>query len=192
MNRLDCSIVRDLLPLYADGLTSEESNRLIGEHLNECADCRAVEEAMSRDIMATDTNLNGEVDYLQKIKKKRRRMLIATVITCIVVFAIISAVGIKEFVIGETVAYYEIDADPGDNYVGIGTAYNEETNELTLYGELIDEKLVFSSIKVERDKYNAYIVTVYGARALFPGREYNRKFEETITLPDAENFLNFL
>ena len=37
---MNCDIVRDLLPLYADGLCSEESRRAVEEHLKTCEACR--------------------------------------------------------------------------------------------------------------------------------------------------------
>ena len=35
----ECEIVRDLLPLYAEGLTSEASNEFVEKHLKDCAEC---------------------------------------------------------------------------------------------------------------------------------------------------------
>ena len=37
---MKCEIIRDLLPSYVDGLTSEESNREITAHVAECAPWR--------------------------------------------------------------------------------------------------------------------------------------------------------
>lgn len=37
---MNCDIVRDLLPLYEDGLCSEESRRAVEEHLATCGACR--------------------------------------------------------------------------------------------------------------------------------------------------------
>ena len=37
----ECSIVRDLLPLYAEGMLSQESTAFVKEHLENCDDCRA-------------------------------------------------------------------------------------------------------------------------------------------------------
>ena len=37
---MDCDVIRDLLPLYADEACSEKSRALVNEHLLECADCR--------------------------------------------------------------------------------------------------------------------------------------------------------
>ena len=35
-----CEIIRDLLPVYIDGLASEETAKLVEEHLAECEACR--------------------------------------------------------------------------------------------------------------------------------------------------------
>ena len=43
---MNCDIVRDLLPLYADGLCSEESRKAVEEHLKSCEACRSFYEAM--------------------------------------------------------------------------------------------------------------------------------------------------
>lgn len=40
MNHLDCAVVKDLLPLYIDGLISGETQRWLDEHLQECEGCR--------------------------------------------------------------------------------------------------------------------------------------------------------
>ena len=37
---LECEVIRDLLPLYADEACSEQSRKLVNEHLLDCADCR--------------------------------------------------------------------------------------------------------------------------------------------------------
>ena len=36
----NCDIVRDLLPLYVDGVCSQESAKLVEEHLTDCQSCR--------------------------------------------------------------------------------------------------------------------------------------------------------
>ena len=46
-----CSVIQDLLPLYAEDLTGEDSRKLVEDHLESCPDCRAVLENM-RSILA--------------------------------------------------------------------------------------------------------------------------------------------
>lgn len=44
--KLPCSVVRDLLPLYAEDLAGEESRTMVENHLEECAECRNVLEEL--------------------------------------------------------------------------------------------------------------------------------------------------
>jgi hypothetical protein len=37
---MECDVIRDLLPLYADDACSEQSRHIVNEHLLDCADCR--------------------------------------------------------------------------------------------------------------------------------------------------------
>lgn len=38
-NSIECNLVKDLLQLYRDDLVSEESRKLVEEHLNQCNEC---------------------------------------------------------------------------------------------------------------------------------------------------------
>ena len=65
-----CEIVQDLLPLYVDGACSEASAEMIKEHLETCADCRAIYEQM-----CSHTNediLQKEKDGVVKRHEKKR------------------------------------------------------------------------------------------------------------------------
>ena len=46
--KINCDIIRDLLPLYAEHITSEATNALVEEHLTECEACRAELEQMEQ------------------------------------------------------------------------------------------------------------------------------------------------
>ena len=46
---MKCEIIRDLMPLHLDGLTSEESDQAIKEHLNGCEPCKEILEQMKRE-----------------------------------------------------------------------------------------------------------------------------------------------
>ena len=38
--KTSCNVIKDLLPLYHDGVCSRESRELVEEHLKECEECR--------------------------------------------------------------------------------------------------------------------------------------------------------
>ncbi len=79
---ISCKIIEDLLPLYIDGVCSEESKKLVEEHLSECSRC----EDMFRQMKSTclpkqdvDVNLN-EAEALRDLSKKWNRKLLGAMI----------------------------------------------------------------------------------------------------------------
>ena len=73
----ECSIVRDLLPLYAEGMLSQESTAFVKEHLEGCDDCRTAyhgEETPTSGVPAdTAKERTEEVGVLRTLKKKLRK-----------------------------------------------------------------------------------------------------------------------
>ena len=71
----ECSIVRDLLPLYAEGMLSEDSAAFVKEHLDTCAECRALSagEEPSAPTDADTEQRTGEAGVLRTLKKKLRK-----------------------------------------------------------------------------------------------------------------------
>ena len=73
---MKCEIIRDLLPLYIDGLTSKESNQEIEKHLKNCEECQKYYQEMTGDIDNFSVITNEEIEdvnLIKKIKKKNRR-----------------------------------------------------------------------------------------------------------------------
>lgn len=77
-----CDVIRDLLPVYADGLTSEASNRLISEHVQQCPHCRDLMEQMCAPMEPEPVDpVQAYLDAMRARKKrKRRRIVIALVL----------------------------------------------------------------------------------------------------------------
>jgi hypothetical protein len=47
---MDCTIIRDLMPLYIENLASEASNNLILEHVKECEECNQILKKLQTDL----------------------------------------------------------------------------------------------------------------------------------------------
>ncbi|MCR5835249.1 MAG: zf-HC2 domain-containing protein [Lachnospiraceae bacterium] len=80
--RIDCEVMSDLLPLYVEDLTSEESNEIVREHLSYCGECREKYEKLK----AGENIIEDDGSLLKKIAKKYRYNKIAYFVT--VLFAI--------------------------------------------------------------------------------------------------------
>ncbi|MGE7696449.1 zf-HC2 domain-containing protein [Lysinibacillus sp. NPDC094177] len=83
---MNCNIIKDLLPSYIDGICSEDTTRVVEEHLQHCEECRLYLELMEE---PTNDMLPEEVMVakapFKKINKKRRiQVLISILITFII------------------------------------------------------------------------------------------------------------
>lgn len=67
---MDCDVIKDLLPLYIDGVCSEKSIELIEDHLHTCEACKAEYLLMKNDFVFEDTDIEvHEMNLLQEGKK---------------------------------------------------------------------------------------------------------------------------
>lgn len=66
---MECYIVEALLQNYADGLTSDETNREIEQHLSKCINCQQMlEQIQNRKQEEPDRAANKrQIKYLKKI-----------------------------------------------------------------------------------------------------------------------------
>lgn len=63
--KLNCNVIKDLLPLYADQICSEESRGLVEEHLTDCKDCTALLRRMKSEEMENSLETEA-VDVLHR------------------------------------------------------------------------------------------------------------------------------
>ena len=68
MMKIECSIVRDLLPLYVENMASAETAQYVSEHLKACNECQA-ELAKLKDGVRT----NGKVATIYPYYKQSGR-----------------------------------------------------------------------------------------------------------------------
>lgn len=88
--KMNCNVIRDLLPLYADQICSDESKKLVEEHLAECGDCSTLLGQMHS--MEIETHLRAETgDVLRHQASffKRKSAVIGAVIAGIFMIPIL-------------------------------------------------------------------------------------------------------
>lgn len=79
-NKYSCGIVRDLMPLYRDGVCGEESRRIVEEHLRECTDCREMSECLNDTTIERTLSKESESVLSNHEKKERRTAVTAGMI----------------------------------------------------------------------------------------------------------------
>ena len=70
--KLSCHVTRDLLPLYHDGVCSDESRTLVEDHLRDCAECNAMLKELRGEIEVPHESPDDRA-VLKKLGKNVKR-----------------------------------------------------------------------------------------------------------------------
>ncbi len=78
--KISCNIIRDLLPLYAEDLASEDTRAMVDEHLCDCAECTGILDGMKQ---KTPVPVETTPESLHKVKQIIRRKRILSVMAAL-------------------------------------------------------------------------------------------------------------
>lgn len=70
MKEIKCTIIQDILPLYIDGVVSQDTKEMVDQHLQHCEKCQKEYETMKRNLYIPAEN---NAPIIQKINKKWRK-----------------------------------------------------------------------------------------------------------------------
>ena len=88
MNK-DCSIVQDLLPLYAEDMLREGTKEYVDGHLAQCEACRAELAALKVDVTPAPVNAQP----LRSLKKQLRRKKFTAVLLAVTLALTLATAG---------------------------------------------------------------------------------------------------
>lgn len=73
--KISCEIIKDLLPLYAEGLTGAETSAEVEEHLKECGECRELYANIKKEELHGEGEEIAPLTALNRSLRKRRGVL---------------------------------------------------------------------------------------------------------------------
>lgn len=85
----ECDIVKDLIPLYTEDLTSEASSQFIKNHLDACESCKVYLERLERNL-SNQEPIDMEIDendrkLVKGIQKKMNKMIWVAILTAVLI-----------------------------------------------------------------------------------------------------------
>lgn len=111
MKKISCDIIKDVLPLYLDGVVSNATKEMVEEHLSSCDSCRNEAEILKQDIILPSTkNIQlSEARVFKKLKSHLRKK--NTIILVIAIIAtILIAIGFHSYaILAKTCIPYDND-----------------------------------------------------------------------------------
>ena len=73
--RNECNIIRDILPLYAEDMVSDDTVSFVEEHLQTCNECSVMYERIKEGgIVMTNENKSTEQEIVNTLKKLRKKV----------------------------------------------------------------------------------------------------------------------
>lgn len=116
--RIDCDIIKDLLPLYAENMVSEKSKSMVEEHLAECEDCKNTYGSMVEPAPQITFHQNEARGFEKFVKKEKRHY--GWKVAVITAAVVITIVFVRLAIIGGLMGFLAIDC--------IGARVHEDTN----------------------------------------------------------------
>lgn len=160
-----CNVIKDLLPLYADEVCSEDSREMVEEHIASCKDCK-----QELDDYCYNTGLpeiTADV-AMKKFKKKLNKNILKKIVIGVMVCLILILGGtyvlfVPEFVVpySEELLTAEIPVDSGinvyvnlPNYTQVYSAAEYNGDEIDVY--LTVTRNLWSMIMPDGDNTNNF------------------------------------
>ena len=100
-----CSIVQDLLPLYAEDMLREETKEFVDGHLAQCEACRAELAALKADVTPAPVNAQP----LRSLKKQLRRKKFTAVLLAVTLALTLAAAGFAYLTAPQYLPYSETE-----------------------------------------------------------------------------------
>lgn len=182
MNKIKCSVIQDLLPLYVDGVVSDDTKSLVNEHLLTCEICKNEYEQMNGTIYVPIENKATLFSQLNKRWNRKKWLLIfgSVLTTTLLGFALFSFIFLYAKPIPYTADLFQLEETADGtlvlNYFGESHAGTHMTHPLEV--EINGEKKNISLIY-----YNETIANSPTSNFL---REDNRIGPDRLELVDSE------
>ena len=112
--KIECDIVKDLLPLYVEEISSEASNRVIEEHLAECEQCKTIYQEMKSPELHIRYDREPAESFSKYVKKGKRKLGVKT--AAVTAAVILIAVFIRLTAIGALISFLALDGAKAEIY----------------------------------------------------------------------------
>ena len=110
MNKLECDIIKDLLPLYIDGVESKASKEAVENHIAQCEACKAELESTKNCPTPKIANISSKEELKNvrnTIKRNKKKSVIKAIAITLIIVITISWFGFKGVLLNLSGKTYE-------------------------------------------------------------------------------------
>lgn len=178
--KIMCDIIKDLMPSYIDDICSEDSKKIIEEHINTCSYCSELLKNMKQPV-DYGNELTGELaeNPLKKIKKKHRNHMMITILLSFVCMGIMISIIQNVGFIHDIFFYQEFSTISTEEYEDQWTQISFENSNYLKFDSLFCKKRV-TNHALNRGSVCIQILDLQGnciveSKELFPGESLDLK-----------------
>lgn len=145
---MNCNIIKGLLPSYINGICSDDTVKVIEEHLQHCEECKQMLKKMQEQTNYTQKipeEVKDTITPLKKINKKHRIQVIAAIVMTFIL-TIVAAFVIQEVEAVRQILFPTVTAD-------VNVTDDTEEWEKVYFGD--HDYLVFDSIFFKKEIVNS-------------------------------------
>lgn len=108
---ITCEVIQDLLPLYEDGCCSEQSGKIVKNHLAQCPDCRKKSKLYRENLPMTDPETDTDLRKIKRgVRKITRWKRIGIASLCLLLLVFFAALPAWNYVQCEGLTYTNLNA----------------------------------------------------------------------------------
>lgn len=80
MSEVTCNTIKDILPLYVDGVVSDDTRDMVAKHLEHCEECKKRYEAMKSEVVIPVEGSIAPLKHFKNTWKKKKIVLVCSTI----------------------------------------------------------------------------------------------------------------
>lgn len=161
MDKVDCEIINDIMPLYVEEMVSDTTKRMVEEHIDECSECSIKLKEMRKKInIPVDNIITPMVSLKKKMFQKKLGIIVLSMISALTL-AILGLIYVtapipleydKSFInieklddervlatISNEVVGYDINSYPSEISDSVNSDFTEYIYHITLWNSLWNE-----------------------------------------------------
>ena len=144
MNKINCNVIKDILPLYVDDLASEDTKALVESHLKKCDSCMEEYRKMANVLQMPIECVTEPIEKLQK--KWRSEKILTTIFTTVISLVVVLLLSFCLF-------FYGVPAS--EESIGLTTEF-----QINRYGYL-NQEYVFHFTRLDNKNLNTFFKNIY-------------------------------
>lgn len=151
MDKVNCSLIEDLMPLYYEGEVSEETKKIIEGHFSDCSSCKQNYSHTEGNIFEGIEAEEPEVPKEKKFLMRAKRFILAL---CGVLVLIIASSTVMSYEVGKRFGVYGERfriAEEKNLFVDINQERVIQGSKVTLEKALLDNSITSLIVKTDYD-----------------------------------------